>query len=136
MQSQHSLMAELERPPSKSNLSILSIIQITIMLFIGYDAGSNLFGIFKNGRFSIIDLIKIVVDGLIFLGLILAAYGFFTDDIDKTKGGFLLFFFGLLGLLVIILLGWFKGGFGIGSLLKFLVYLFTDYVIFIQSKHF
>ena len=136
MESQQNLMRELERPPSKNNLSFLSIIQIIIMLFIGFEAASNLLSIFKIGSFSIIDLIKIVVDGLLFVGICLATYGFFTDDSGKTKNGFLLFWYGLTGLLIIIFLELFKDGFGFGLLIKILLYGLVIYVIFIQIRHF
>ena len=135
MESQQNLMREIERPPSKNNLSFLSIIQIIIMLFIGFEAASNVLSIFKIGSFSIIDLIKIVVDGLLFVGVCLAAYGFFTDDNTKTKNGFLLFLYGLIGLLIIIFLDLFKGGFGFGLLIKILLYGLFIYVIIIQIKH-
>ena len=54
MESQQNLMKELERPPSKNNLSLLSIIQIIIMLFIGFEAVINLLSIFKIGVFLLL----------------------------------------------------------------------------------
>ena len=137
MESQQSLMRVLERPPLKNNLSILTIIQIIIMLYIGFvGAGSNLLGIFKNGSFSIVDLINIIIDGLLFVGICLATYGFLKEEENKTKNGFLLFFYGLIGLLIMIILGWFKDGFGLGSFLEFLIYGFITYIIFVQTNHF
>ena len=128
-------MRELERPPSKNNLTVVNIVQLIIMAFIGIEAGNGLFKIFKIGNFSVIDLIKIVVDGLVLVGVLLSAYGLFTDKSDSMKTGFTLFFFGMLFLLVLYVLDWIRGGFGVGSLLEFLLDAFITYVIYIQTPH-
>ena len=128
-------MRELERPPSKNNLTVVNIVQLIIMAFIGIEAGNGLFKIFKIGNFSVIDLIKIVVDGLVLVGVLVSAYGLFTDKSDSMKTGFTLFFFGMLGFLVLYVLDWIRGGFGVGSLLEFLLDAFITYVIYIQTPH-
>ena len=129
------IMRQIERPPSKYNLSIPAIIQIILMLCAGLSSGKDLFDIFKYSHFSIIDLIKIVVDGLIFIGFLLAAYAFFVDNNDHLKKGFLLFLFGLIGWLVICILDWFRSGFGFGSLIEFLIFCCLAYIIYIQCPH-
>lgn len=135
MDSMENTMRELERPPSKNNLTVVNIVQLIIMAFIGIEAGNGLFKIFKIGNFSVIDLIKIVVDGLVLVGVLLSAYGLFTDKSDSMKTGFTLFFFGMLFLLVLYVLDWIRGGFGVGSLLEFLLDAFITYVIYIQTPH-
>ena len=135
MEDMDGIMRQLERPPSKNNLTVYSIIQIILMLCIGCSSGKDLFDIFSYSKFSIIDLIKIVVDGLIFIGFLLAAYAFFVDNSDHLKKGFLLFFFGLIGWLIICILDWFRSGFGFGSLIEFLIYCFLTYIIYIQCPH-
>ena len=66
MDSINDVMREIERPPSRSNLSIYSIIQLLIMLYLGCDAGKEVFDIFKFGSYSWIELLKIVIDLLVF----------------------------------------------------------------------
>ena len=127
-------MRDLEVPPSKNNLSVINIIQLIIMVCIGLEAGKGVFDLFKLGRFSIIDLIKIIVDALIFVGFALAAYGFFTDKSDSMKNGFKLFWYGLIAALVIFILDWIRDGFGFGSLIEFLFYGFIVYVLYLQCQ--
>ena len=131
-----SLMRELERPPTKDNKTVVNIIQLIIMLIIGLDAGKDLFDVFKFGSFSFIDLLKIVVNGLLFCGLCLAGYGYFKDENGPSKNGYSLFIFGLLGELIIFVLDWFRGGFGIGSLIEFLFIGCLAYILFVQRKNF
>ena len=131
-----SLMRELERPPTKDNKTVVNIIQLIIMLIIGLDAGKDIFDVFKFGSFSFVDLIKIVVNALLFCGLCLACYGYFKDERGPSKNGFLLFIYGLIGELIIFVLDWFRGGFGIGSLVEFLFVGIFAYILFIQSKNF
>ena len=131
-----SLMRELERPPTKDNRTIVNIIQLIIMLIIGLDAGKDLFDVFKFGSFSFIDLVKIVVNALLFCGLCLAGYGYFKDERGPSKNGYMLFIFGLIGELIIFVLDWLRGGFGIGSLVEFLFVGILTYILFVQSKNF
>ena len=126
---------DLERPPSKNNLSIANIIQLLFMLFVGYEAGKGLFDLFKAGRFSIIDLIKIIIDLLVLVGFVLSGYGLFTDKSDTMKTGFVLFFYGMLAVMIIFIVDWFRGGFGFRSLSEFILYAILTYVIFIQIPH-
>ena len=126
------IMEYLEIPPKKSNFSVWDIIQLIIMTFIGLMAGKELYDIFKLGSFSFIDLLKIVIDGLLFIGIIIAIYGFFREEDKYLKAGFLLFLIGLLGLLVLFLLDMFKGGFRFGYFIEFLLYLMLTYIIYIQ----
>ena len=131
-----SLMRELERPPTKDNRTVVNIIQLIIMLIIGLDAGKDLFDVFKFGSFSFIDLVKIVVNGLLFCGLCLAGYGYFKDERGPSKNGYMLFIFGLIGELIIFVLDWLRGGFGIGSLVEFLFVGIFAYILYYQRKNF
>ena len=108
-------ISEIQNPPSKNNISICSIIQLLIMLYIGCDAGKEVYDLLKAGSFSIVNLIKIVIDGLVFIGMLLTAYGIFKDN-DYLKNGFKLFLYGCLGLLIILVLDLIKQGFSFGSL--------------------
>jgi hypothetical protein len=131
-----SLIRELERPPTKDNKTVVNIIQLIIMLLVGLDSGKDLFDVFKFGSFSFIDLVKIVVNGLLFCGLCLVCYGYFKDERGPSKNGFLLFVYGLLGELILFVLDWLRGGFGIGSLIEFLFVGIFAYILFVQSKNF
>ena len=135
MDSFNDVMRELERPPSKYNLSVLSIIQSIIMLYIGFDSGKEVFDLFKIGGFSFIDLLKLIVDGAIFVGMIIAAYGMFTEKSDSMLSGFKLFFLGCLGLIFIWILDTVKGGFRLGSFIEILFICFVTYVLYLQMQH-
>ena len=126
------IMEYLEIPPKKNNFSIWDIIELIIMSIIGLMAGKELYDIFKLGTFSFIDLLKIFIDGLIFIGIIITIYGFFREENKYLKGGFLLFLIGLLGVLFLFILDIFKGGFRIGYFIEFLLYLLFAYIIYIQ----
>ena len=126
------IMEYLEIPPKKNNFSIWDIIQLIIMTFIGFMSGKELYDIFKLGSFSFIDLLKIVIDGLLFIGIIITIYGFFREEDNCLKAGFLLFLIGLFGVLALFLLDMFKGGFGFGYFIEFLLYLLFAYIIYIQ----
>ena len=128
-------MREFERPPSKNNLSIYNIIQLFIMLYLGCDAGKECFDIFKFGSFSFVDLIKIVIDLLIFVGMLIAAYGIFIDKSDSIKTGFLLFFYGCIGLVIIWILDLIKSGFSFGSLIELLFICFITYILYKQISY-
>ena len=136
MDSANGLMNELERPPSRNNITVVSIIELIVIVAIGLESGKDLFDTFKAGSYSFIDLIKIVVDLVVFVGFILAAYAFFTDNNSSLyKNGYQLFFFGCLGLLILCLLGLLKDGFSLGHLIKFLLFAFVVYIIYMQLKH-
>ncbi len=135
MDSVNDFMRQLERPPSRSNLSVVNIIELVLLLLIGLEAGKNCFDIFSMGKFSFIDLLEIVIDLLVFVGCCLGAYGLFKDENDKLKMGFMLFFYGLIGFLIVYVLGWFKKGFEFGSLLNVILFGFVAYVLYIQAKN-
>ena len=124
-------ISEIQNPPSKNNISICSIIQLLIMLYIGCDAGKEVYDLFKAGSFSWADLVKIVIDGLVFIGMLLTAYGILKDN-DYLKKGFNLFLYGCLGLLIILVLDLIRQGFSVGSLVKLLIICFISYIIYIQ----
>ena len=135
MDSINDTMRELERPPTRNNLSLLNIIQLIIMLYIGCDSGKELFDLFKVGGFSFVDLLKIVIDGTIFIGMIIGAYGMFTDKSDSYKAGFTLFFYGCLGLIFMWILDTVKSGFSLGSFIEVLFICFVAYVLYKQISH-
>ena len=124
-------MNEIQNPPSKNNFSIYSIIQLLIMLYIGCDAGKEIYDLFKAGSFSFVELLKIFIDGLVLVGLILSAYGIFKDN-DYLAKGFILFLYGCLGLLTIWVLNLIKKGFSFGSLLELIIICFISYIVYIQ----
>ena len=135
MDSANSILNELERPPSRNNLTIVSIIELLIIVLIGFESVKDLFDIFKVGSYSFIDLIKIVVDLVVFVGFVLAAYAFITENGGLLKNGYQLFFYGCLGLVILSLLGLVKDGFSLGNLIKFLLLAFVVYIIHMQLKH-
>ena len=123
---------EIKRPPSKNNLSIYSIIQILLMAYLTCDAIKEICDLFKVGGFSFVGLVKIVIDGLIIVGMGFAVYGFFSRADEGLKQGFTLFLWGCIGLLVIWVLDLLKDGFGAGSLFELLLLCYITYVIYVQ----
>ena len=101
------------------------------MLYIGCDGGKEIYDLLKAGSFTFVDLLKIVIDGLVFIGMLLTAYGIFKDN-DYLKNGFNLFLYGCIGLLIIWVLDLLKNGFSFGSLCELLIICFISYIIYIQ----
>ena len=135
MDSANSIMNELERPPSRNNLTVVGIIELIIIVIIGFESGKDLFDTFKAGSFSFADLIKIVVDLVVFVGFVISAYAFCTQNGSLLKNGYQLFFYGCVGLLILVLLGVVKDGFSLGKLINFLLCAFVVYVIYLQVQH-
>ena len=134
------LQIQLESPPPSStfsmNCKIPYALEIIIIIYIGFEACINLLHIFRYGSFSFIDLLKIIVDGLLFVGACLIIYGLIIEDTGKAKNGFCIFLLGLIGVIIIMFLDIFKSGFGVVVFIKLLLYGLFAYIIFIQSRHF
>ena len=129
------ILHKLERPPSKNNLSVYTIVQIIIMLCIGCVAGYDLCSLLVNLKFSLSNLFQIVIDTLLFIGLCISAFGFLKENNGHLKGGFLLFYLGCLLLLFKLIIGFFKIGFSFSSLITLLIILCILFVITKQIQH-
>ena len=128
-------MNDLERPPTKDNLTIYNIIELILMLCIGCAAGYNLYSVLSQFKFSLANLIEIIVDALLFIGIGISIYGFSFENNGYLKGGFIIFYFGCLILLVKIIIDWFKSGFSFSSLVELLILILLVYMINKQIQH-
>ena len=128
--------SELEKPPKKSDITIWSVIEICIFIYLGFSAMDDLFDTFtSNSGISFMGLIKIVICGLIAVGFLFAAFGFLKDDNQHLKTGILCFFAGCIGLTLIIFLNMFRGGFGLGSIIELLLFALFSYFLYKQSQN-
>ena len=135
MEFESNFMDDLERPPTRNNLSIFNIIQLILMLCLGCVAGYNLFIILIQFKFSLSNLIEIIIDALLFIGFIIGIYGLWIENDGYLKGGFSIFCLGCLILLIKIIIDWVRSGFTLSSLFEFLILLFLTYIINKQIQH-
>ena len=134
MSSLSGIMREFQRPPTRSNLSIWNIIQIIIMLIIGILKVSEFYSSFK-GNMLFTVFIRIIVDGLIILGIIIFAYGLLAEQSKFLKLGLLLFLCGSFILIFFSFFELFKEKSIIKSIFEIIIYGFISWVIFTQIPH-
>ena len=135
MEFDSNIMQNLERPPSRNNLSIVNIIQLILMLYLGCIAGYNLYSILSQMKFSFSNLLEILIDSLLFIGILISFYGIFVENNGYLKGGFLIFCSGCALLLIKIIIDWIKSGFSFKPLIDLLISLFMIYIIMKQIQH-
>ena len=135
MEFDSNFMQNLERPPTRNNLSMVNIIQLILMLYLGCGAGYNLYSILSQLKFSLSNLLEILIDSLLFIGICISFYGIFVENNGYLKGGFLIFCSGCTILLIKIIIDWLKSGFSFKSLIDLLISLFIIYIIMKQIQH-
>ena len=131
----NNILHNLERPPSRNNLSVYNIIQAILMICLGLSAGYNLIILFREFSFSKSELFSIFIDTLIFVGLCLSCFGFLKENNKYLKGGFILFWLGCILLLLKIIIAWFLKGFTFSSLIPLLIVFLLVFVISKQIQH-
>ena len=130
----NNILHQLERPPSKDNLSIYNVIQLILMLFIGISAANKLYYLLSQNYISLSNLIEIIVDILLIIGIIIIIFGFIRDNIN-FKYGFLLFYFGCILLLIKKIIDLFENESFIFSLLELMIVILIIFVITKQIQH-
>ena len=129
------VLHNLERPPSRTNLSKYNILQIILMIYLGCSAGFNIYSILTQKQISKSNIVEIIFDSLLFIGFIASTYGFLSENNGYLKGGFIIFCFGCVILIIKIIVDWIKGMFSIYHLIEFLVAIFIVFVITKQIQH-
>ena len=127
-----------ERPPTKNNLSIYNIIQLIAMFLVVYLEGKEIYDIvikFQFQNFSFFNFIKLIINALVLIGFFLSGIGLLKDNMDFMKTGFILFFFGLIGEILISLYDRVKKGINYLSFMELLLYFVLTYVIYVQIPH-
>ena len=132
MERRNGIIMQLQRPPTRSNLSIFHIIQIIIMLFIGILKTKQLYLNLKSYNFSFTDSLIIVSDGLILLGILNFVYGLLAENSKFLKIGLLIFVLASLFFFVFSVFSLFKEKSLIKCLLELIMYGFIIYVIYLQ----
>ena len=130
----NNILHQLERPPSKDNLSIYNVIQLILMLFIGISAANKLYYLLSQNYISLSNLIEIIVDILLIIGIIIIIFGFIRDNIN-FKYGFLLFYFGCILLLIKKIIDLLENELFIFSLLELMIVILIIFVITKQIQH-
>ena len=96
---------DLERPPSRSNMSLWAIIELVAMGVCALFCLLQLIDLFKNNvnMNDVWTILTIVVDALIVIGLILVVYGLFCAGPGIIRSGILCFVVGCIIELVILI---------------------------------
>ena len=124
----------LSKPITKNPFTVMVVFQLFIIIYIICESAINLIYLLKFGSFSFIDLIKIVIDLLLISGFVFGFFAYYTENDGLLKNAYLIFVFGCMGLLILIVFDYLKNGFSFGSLIKFFVYFFIMYCFCLQAR--
>ena len=96
----------LDSPPSRQNMSLIAIIQLVIMICVGIVCLVELVTVIQNGSsWTLIPILKVVVDGLIVIGLALVLIGLFCSPSQyQIRSGILCFCVGAILSIVVTIL--------------------------------
>jgi len=97
----------LDSPPSRQNMSLIAIIQLVIMICVGIVCLVEVVTMIQTDSFtwSLIPILKIVVDGLIVVGLVLILIGLFCSPTQyQIRTGILCFCVGAILSVVVTIL--------------------------------
>ena len=129
------ILHNLERPPSRDNLSINNIIQIIMMICLGFSGGYNLYSLFKQYEFSFMNLLEIAFNILLLIGACISIFGFIISNNGYLKGGFIIFSLGCFIAIIKISVDWLKGYFNFYELFELLFAIILLYIIIKQIQH-
>ena len=130
-----SILRNLERPPNIKNLTIYNIIQLLLMLVLGCSAGYHLIVNAIYGKSSFLYFFSIIVNGFLFIGIIVSFYGVYSDISETLKTGFLLTFVGCILLIIESIYELIKFGFVFMPLCEGFIALIICFVIMKQFQH-
>ena len=96
----------LDSPPSRQNMSLIAIIQLVIMICVGIVCLVELVTVIQYGSsWTLIPILKVVVDGLIVIGLVLVLIGLFCSPSQyQIRSGILCFCVGAILSIVVTIL--------------------------------
>ena len=131
---------DLERPPSRSNMSIFAIIELVVMAVCGILALQQLIDIFNDKTTDLGNawtLVTVIIDIVIVVGLVLVIIGlFFSTSSNSIRSGILCFLFGAIASVVLIVYKIVKGDRLTFQNLCFIILLiFLSYILWRQSGH-
>ena len=94
---------DLDRPPSRQNMSLIAIIELVVMLCVGIICGLDLVDLFDINRWELWEIIRAVRDALCVVGLVLVIIGlFFSISQYQIRSGTLCFCIGAILSVVIM----------------------------------
>ena len=129
---------DLERPPSRSNMSLFAIIELVIMGVLAIFCLVELINLFKSdARMNdVMTILKIIVDILIVVGLCLIVYGLFCAmSPSPIRSGILCYLLAALISLVVIVYCLINGGVKFYQFVYAIFLLFLAYFLWRQSGH-
>ena len=131
---------ELERPPSRSNMSLWAIIELVCMGVCGLLCLMEIIRTFNSNESlnNIWVILKLIVDFLIVIGLCLVIYGLFCAmSANPIRSGILCFVVGcileLVILIYIIVSG--EGTLTFYGFCYIVLLIFLAYILWLQSGH-
>ena len=131
---------DLERPPSRSNMSLWAIIELVCMGVCTVMCAVNLSTIINNKGNRSLDtweIIQIVIDGLIVIGMVLILVGLFCSPNASTiRSGILCFVVGAITSVVVTIYQAVDSGYVNFYTICYIVFLvFLAYILWVQSSH-
>ena len=94
---------DLDRPPSRQNMSLIAIIELVVMLCVGIVCGLDLVDLFDVNRWELWEILRAVRDALCVVGLVLIIIGlFFSISQYQIRSGILCFCIGAILSVVIM----------------------------------
>ena len=129
------ILHQLERPPSKDNLSIYNIVQLVLMLILGITSAYRLYYLLFRHKLSLANLVDIIIDALIIIGLTISIFGLIGDNTGHLKGGFIIFYLGCIILLIKKIIDLFRVGFNWFYLIDLILAILLIFVITKQIQH-
>lgn len=130
---------DLETPPSRGNITFWAIIEICAMGVVGVLCAVNLINFFDNQgskRLDAWDVIFIVVNALVVIGLVFIILGLCLPRANYVKTGITCFLCGTLCFIVLIIYGITEGDpFDFLSFCEIVFMVFLAYILWKQSSH-
>ena len=128
---------DLERPPSRSNMSLWAIIELVCMGVCAVMCAVQLGNMF-NSKQSLgpWEIIQIVIDALIVIGMVLILVGLFCSPNASTiRSGILCFVVGAIAACVVTIYMAINSNFNFYTLCYVVLLIFLAYILWIQSSH-
>ena len=98
----------LDSPPSRQNMSFIAIIELVIMICVGIVCLVEVITLLQSKiSFTLIPILKVVVDGLIVAGLVLVLIGLFVLlNVDKNYHQSETVGYNICYIIVLVLVSW------------------------------
>ena len=130
---------DLDRPPSRSNMSLFAIIEIVIMGVCGVLCLVQLINMFNSNTplNNVWTIVQIIIDILIVAGLVFVIYGLFcAPSPAPIRTGILCFVVGAILALVVLVVQLVNGkGLTVYELCYMILLFFLAYILWRQSAH-